>query len=59
MAEGMDQTSIDDTTIYDDTVEETESKEMVSELTALGNEFRRLLDPEVIRIYVEYIFYYL
>lgn len=26
----------------------TETKEIVSELTALGNEFRRLLDPEVI-----------
>ena len=54
MAEGIsisEQTSTSTST--NDSVQAeipVEAKEMVTELTALGDEFRRLLDPEVSKI---------
>ena len=52
MAEGIsnysEQTDIDDSVQAAEI--SVEAKEMVTELTALGDEFRRLLDPEVTTI---------
>ena len=49
MAEG-----ISDNSEKTDSVEvEGDAKEMASELTALGEEFRKLLDPEVITIIIK------
>ena len=49
MAEGISKDS-EQIGINDPVEVEREAKEMASELTALGNEFRKLLDPEVITI---------
>lgn len=47
MAEGISSHS-EQTGTDDDSVQaEIHAKEMITELTALGDEFRRLLDPEV------------
>lgn len=46
MAEGISNNS-EQIGIEDSVEAEMETKEMVSELTSLGDEFRRLLDPEV------------